>query len=119
MAHLQPYVEQFYDAVLIFFLPSELAINLPQHIQTIAQDEWLQYLYGRERRQLQMEPEEEYREEKLMKAVSPLTFHVVSLEAGENKNTPEWHGTYHLTVTDQIWPEGIDQREQSLSLIHI
>ena len=62
-----------------------------------------------------MEPDEEYQEAKLLKAVSPLTFHVVSLDSEKGKETPEWHGTYFLTIKDQMWPEAPEQREEKVT----
>ena len=47
--------------------------------------------------------------------MSPLTFHVVSLDADEGKETPEWHGTYFLTIKDQMWPEAPEQREETVT----
>ena len=55
---------------------------------------------------------ERYREEVLMEAVSPLTFHVVCLEPPEGISIPDWHGTFCITVCDKNWPEAPEQNEE-------
>ena len=107
MRHLRPYVGQFFEPALIYFLVSELPGNLPGGIQSIAQEEWIQYLFGRTRRQLGMDSTENYKEEKLVRAISPLAFHVVDIEE-EAEQTTDWQGTFFCTIKDKGWPDAPD-----------
>ena len=83
MRHLRPYVGQFFDPALIHFLVSDLPENMPLEIKTIAQQEWIQYLFGRTRKQLGLDSNAPYTEDALNNAVSPLAFHLVALDTRE------------------------------------
>ena len=55
-----------------------------------------------------------YQEKVLMQAVSPLTFHVVCLDAQEGEEPMEWQGTFFLTVKDKCWPEAPEQTDENV-----